>query len=218
MDKTTLVESDIRLGNQIIAHLGAAGVDIEDALWVYSPQIEEWRLFIASGLVDKSGPIAAYDALLRALRQGGMLDKVPYRRISLLSPADPMFAKLRFAFGLRKKQASGLPKKQGFEGVGLRTPEEAYVYEGSIHILRVDRPNRVASYLVMFAPYRGPGGAMPTRELAGEQELQQFLVKEVAVLETIGQNVIGELKLRGSATIDRIRAKEKELKRWGLLP
>ena len=44
MDKATLVEKDVRIGNDIMGLLAAADIPVDDAFWAYVPQIEEWRL------------------------------------------------------------------------------------------------------------------------------------------------------------------------------
>jgi len=63
MDKAALVGLlgvDIEGGARLLKALDKAGFDIHAALWIYLPDPEEWRLMIASPLVDQEGPKKAY--------------------------------------------------------------------------------------------------------------------------------------------------------------
>jgi hypothetical protein len=210
VDKTTLVERDVKIGNDIIAFLAGAGVDVEDALWVYSPPIDEWRLLLATNLVDKKGSIAAYQMVLKILKDGGILEDVPYRRMSLLSPCDPVFSRLRSELRIDRNRA--------FHDIGRSDLRGAYVYEGAIHIVRDQRPNMAHVSRVMFAPYRGEGGAVPTVEFRTEQALQDFLTNELGIAEATCHKVLQELGMHAHASIGGVRIEQKDLRRWHLLP
>jgi len=60
MDKATLVGIDIEGGTRLLRALDEADFDIHAALWIYLPDPEEWRLMIASPLVDQEGSKKAY--------------------------------------------------------------------------------------------------------------------------------------------------------------
>jgi hypothetical protein len=60
MAKTILVERDIGDGRELIKALGRAGFRVRAALWFYLSESAEWRLLVATPLVDEEGPIKAY--------------------------------------------------------------------------------------------------------------------------------------------------------------
>jgi len=58
------------------------------------------------------------------------------------------------------------------------TPVVTETQEGSLHIIRNQSgPTQPATFVVMFAPYSTPGGAMKPVELVGDQELHDFLIR-----------------------------------------
>ncbi|MGB8769487.1 MAG: hypothetical protein WCC92_07730 [Candidatus Korobacteraceae bacterium] len=71
-----------------------------------------------------------------ALHKSPLLDEILLRRISLFAPDDNVIKRLK-AF-------------------------ENYRYEGAIEVIKSDRKNGYPIFLVFFAPYKGPGGAIPS--------------------------------------------------------
>ena len=69
MDKRALVESDIEDGRRLIDSLDKTEFPIAAALWLYSPDSDDWRLTIASDLVDRLGPLKTYGQV-QELRSG----------------------------------------------------------------------------------------------------------------------------------------------------
>ncbi|NQU21105.1 MAG: hypothetical protein HQ567_07465 [Candidatus Nealsonbacteria bacterium] len=89
MARALLVESDIERGNELIGILDKAGYPVHSALWLYSSdRYDEWRLVIATPLVDKEGPLAAYQKLDGILRKDRPDFVVSLRQIQLVSPTD----------------------------------------------------------------------------------------------------------------------------------
>lgn len=214
MDKTLLVESDLKLGDQIIGVLSAAGIPIEDAFWIYYPQVEEWRLVLATPLVDQKGPRDSYLQILNTLKRAEILEDLPLRRMSTLSPKDPLLKNMRTAFGL--------PTGSGFKSgsrIGNYTFDEAYIYGGSIHIVR-DTPQRGGepSFRVIFTPYRGSGGAVPSREFYGEALLSEFLESDLRVDKYLVNQILFELRSEGATSIPNIHIDTSELRKLRLLP
>ena len=98
MDKSALVTPDhnrINCGDELLHELSEANFPVHRALWRYSSeQYGDWRLVIASKMVDELGPLAAYrklDSILREHRP----DLVPWvRSVHLVSPKDSLIRDL----------------------------------------------------------------------------------------------------------------------------
>jgi hypothetical protein len=84
--------------------------------------------------------------------------------------------------------------------------------EGGIHIVRITNDK----YVMTFAAYSGPGGAVPTREFAGREPADSFL-KEIGVPVEARQNALDELRTRSMTTVGFVRVRVSELKRLGLI-
>jgi hypothetical protein len=77
--------------------------------------------------------------------------------------------------------------------------------------------DEVPSYNVGFADYQGPGGAMRTRTIVGNDHLKSFLGLEIGVRsETIDSTFKG-LAREGSANIFNVVLPDDKLARLGLL-
>jgi hypothetical protein len=214
LDKTLLVERDVKLGDQIIGVLTAAGIQIEDALWVYYPQVEEWRLVLSTPLVDQKGSRDSYLQILNTLKKAGILEDLPLRRMSTFSPRDPVLRNMRAAFGL--------PGPSGFRSgarVGNYAFDEAYIYEGAIRIVR-DNPQRgqEPNFRVIFSPYSGPGGAVPSREFYGETLLSEFLRSDLHIDDYLIEKILFELRSHGATSVPNVRLSTSQLRRLRLLP
>jgi len=94
MATTALVDRDLDIGRKILGVLDLAGITVNVAFWAHVPQISEWQLFIATPLVDAKGPRLAYEQVLRVLKDAGMESQLPWRRIFLRSPKDPVLRSL----------------------------------------------------------------------------------------------------------------------------
>lgn len=129
MATTALVENrDIEIGRRVIGALTKAGIGVNVAFWAHIPQISEWQLFIATPLVDSKGERSAYEEVLRTLRNAGIDADLPWRRIFLRSPKDPVLKSLE---------------------------RQTKSYKGSIDIVEYENIPRGApsAYYVTYAPY-----------------------------------------------------------------
>jgi hypothetical protein len=130
MDKPTLVAPDldrIARGDELLKELRDAGFPIHRALWWYSPEeYSDWRLVIASALVDERGPLAAYrklDAILRKQRPDLILW---LRSIHLMSPKEQLIRELDKTYPPREMRS----KVTSLSGstAGNTFIEQAYLY------------------------------------------------------------------------------------------
>jgi len=61
MDKKTLVNIDIEEGKKVINLLDNSGMKILSAFWLFLPEIQEWRLMLATPDIDKYGRRKTYE-------------------------------------------------------------------------------------------------------------------------------------------------------------
>jgi hypothetical protein len=199
MDKTTLVNEDVRMGQDVIAWLAAAGIPVDDAFWAYQAPAEEWWLFLSSAWVDQKGIRDAYLALSNALHKSPIRQQLPLRRISLLSPSDP----------LAKNARNYLVQDY---------VSESYRYAGALHVVRsIGRRGRKI-YQITFAPYRSSGGSVPAMEVTGDEALSQFLTDQIGIDPSDMRHALKELQLRGSYSFPDVQLHTKDLRTLGLLP
>jgi hypothetical protein len=97
MDKTTLVEKSINEGKRLIESLDKAGLIINAAMWFYLSDTSEWRLFLASPLVDKDGPKKAYSSIQAILESLSPPSEISLKEISVVSPSHQIIRLLKIA-------------------------------------------------------------------------------------------------------------------------
>ena len=132
MVKTSLVESDIEDGRKLLNELRKTDSQfsvphflVRSAFWLYRAEAFDWRLFIATPLVDQRGPASAYTDVQGVLRSLAKPLRISLQDISVVSPNDKLVKVM--------KKAAHVPT--GFGGARLaRTRvndtyiEDAYVY------------------------------------------------------------------------------------------
>jgi len=213
MATAALVNRDIEIGRRIVAALTRANVPVTVYLWALVS--EEWLFIIATPLVDSRGPLAAYDQVNRALQRAGVLADVPRQMIFLMSPNDPELRVL-------EKQSKAMPQ-EAFRVVNAsiagRFVEDAYLYTGSIHIVQLENSRGIVprKYSVIYAPYSGPGGAVPSLEFEGIESVREFLTSKLHIDRFAADVTLKELSERRSVSIPNVQLKTQELRRLGLL-
>ena len=202
MATTALVDiSDIEVGRRIIAALMTRGIPVNVAFWAHIPEISEWQLFIATPLVDSKGPKSAYKQVLRILHDAGMDPELPWRRIFLRSPKDPV----------------------------LRSLEHRTSYSGPIEIVRFGNSGGTPStYYVTYARY--PGTFRILNEPVGDSFIEDAYVYGIILTATgldqlrallsmhhVGrddqESAIKELSASGRAVIPHVRLSVRDFKR-----
>ena len=91
----TLVDERIDAGRRLIEQLDAHDFKVDSALWLFLSEPAEWRLLIASELVDTIGPRRTYEALQRTLNESQI--PLALKEISLVKPEDGLVRDLRSA-------------------------------------------------------------------------------------------------------------------------
>ena len=94
--KEQLTDEMIEAGARLTAQLDEAGVPIVAALWLFQPEINEWRLLFASPEVRTQGPRAVY-AKVREAVDSVAGPRLPLSNIGLMDTEDELVRQLNKA-------------------------------------------------------------------------------------------------------------------------
>jgi hypothetical protein len=125
MDKPTLVDADIKAGEALLSKLDEIEFDVKAALWFYVQDSEEWRLIIASPIVDKDGPKKAYEKVQLQLQGLNGRYELSLRNISLVSPGDKLIKALESVIRTGKSISHIRFTRNVINGLFI---EDAYIY------------------------------------------------------------------------------------------
>lgn len=124
MDRTALVAADFTAGTELVEALDQSALSISVALWLYSPDHEDWRFVIASRRLDMAEPSEAYGLVHNALTAAGVsLERTP--SLLILKMSDPFIRALRRIFA-KARNVEGM--RLGGQLIGDRFVEDALVY------------------------------------------------------------------------------------------
>jgi len=135
MVKNSLVEADLLAGKRLVTALSVPPYNsifkLQAAFWLYDQESQEWRLYLATPLVEEFGSLAAYTNLQQPLRSIQPTD-LSLENISVSSPRKPLVKAI--------KRASRIPN--GSEGIRLTRNtisgmyiDDAYVYKLPLALL-----------------------------------------------------------------------------------
>ena len=103
-----MVAADFTTGMELVQALDRFGLSISVALWLYSPEHEDWRFVLASRRLDTAEPSQAYGLVHDAFAAVGIsLEQTP--ALLILRMSDPFIRALRRIFA----------KANGVEGMRL---------------------------------------------------------------------------------------------------
>lgn len=98
MVKTSLVDADLLTGWKFLRALyrppHKANFRLKGAFWLYYAESEDWRLVLASPLVDERGPLETYRLLQEVLFEFQSSD-LDLQNTAVISPADRIVKALR---------------------------------------------------------------------------------------------------------------------------
>ena len=132
MVRTSLVENDIQEGRRLISALTESDKRfnpphylIKTAFWLYDPNSLDWRLIIATPLVDQRGPLSAYTDILGVLRNFAPPLSLSMQEISVVSPKDK---RARIIRKIAKVPRGSTGIRVGRTHIDDTYVEDAYVY------------------------------------------------------------------------------------------
>lgn len=122
---TTLTQGDLEFGKNVTEQLSSKGYPFEGAFWLYDETSEDWRLVIATNLVDQEGRQQAYFRLAQAVP---FKDRSYFRsaNITVMSPQDSVFLALKKTFAARKSVEGERLQAEVVNGVLI---PDTYLYE-----------------------------------------------------------------------------------------
>lgn len=131
MVKNSLVEADLLAGRRLVINLDVPEPNrslfrLKAAFWLYDSESQEWRLVLATPLVDEEGPLATYKHLQRSLSSIQPTD-LSLQNISVWSPRKPLIKAI--------KRASRIPP--GTEGIRLTRNTVAGIYIEDAYVYRL---------------------------------------------------------------------------------
>jgi hypothetical protein len=191
VDKAALVASDLEVEGLVVAALSRSQIPVTAVDWHWVAEIEEWQLVVVTSLHDAKGPREAYARVIEALSLAGVYQIIPIRKLFVKSPQDPSAQRL--------------------------VRELKLITEGSIHILRHPMTGEGAKYSVVFAPYLGTGGPIPSIPLVDENDLREFLEKRVGIDSYAVREALDKLSAKRSTSIPNVPLSLRQAKRLKLV-
>jgi hypothetical protein len=94
--KEVLTDQMIAAGSALTRQLDRSNWSVAASLWLYEPEINEWRLLIASPSVSSEGPLAAYRLVSAALQE--ITPRLSLDSISVVPPEDARVRALASAY------------------------------------------------------------------------------------------------------------------------
>lgn len=190
MDKSALVERELEIQGQVVEALRRAKIPVTAVDWTWVPQFESSQLVVVTSLRDERGPRESYARILEALSHAGVYQTVPIKELVVLGPEDSLAQEL-----IRQ----------------LKVMREVVV-----HITRLNLRDRQSKFSVIFTPYLGSGGAIPSVRLNGDDELRSFLEKRLKIERHIVDEAVSELTHKGSTSIPRVQLTLRRAKKLNL--
>jgi hypothetical protein len=96
LDNAILVGPNIDAGKRLLQALDIAKIKVDAAFWFYREASEDWRLYIATPLVQELGPRMAYSKVLDVLREERIQD-LDFWKLSVVDVTDSLVTVLRLA-------------------------------------------------------------------------------------------------------------------------
>jgi len=88
----------IEAGAELTAKLDETGLPLTAALWLFMPDLNEWRLLFASPEVTTKGPREVYERIQRAISQlGDKASAVPLSMVGLIDADADLVRLLKLA-------------------------------------------------------------------------------------------------------------------------
>jgi hypothetical protein len=91
-----------------------------------------------------------------------------------------------------------------------------FVKEGSIHIVKNLATPQQPKYAVVFAPYLGSGGPIPSVHLLDDQAMRDFLEKRLGISSYEVDRAISELGRKRSTSIFNVQLNLRQARRLNL--
>jgi hypothetical protein len=189
MDPATLVKSDRVIEAEVLDALDRRRIPVTLCEWSYVPQLEEWHLIIATPWHVSKGPRTSYRAAIDAFEKAGIYQRVPIRRIYLMSPSDPLV-----------KQLQKMARME---------------WDGFLHVLRHPGNGRAREYSIVFTPITREGAA-PVQRFSSLDDLKSYLTDDLHFSPSSFQSALDEMKRTGAGSIYPVSLSTRQVKKLKL--
>lgn len=160
MDQSTLVEDQIDDGRRFVERFAADGNPVQAAFWVKTAEEGLWFLYVATEIVDREGPAAAYRAVHAALRKLGE-SWVPSSAIKVISPNNPV---AQDVLAVMARHPGRLATRFDGKTLGSTAVEQTYIY--APHFFTFTQANPMTTEdvgrAILRLMNRGPGIMEPS--------------------------------------------------------
>ena len=161
MDQSTLVEDQIADGRRFVERFAADGNLVHAAFWVKTAEEGMWYLYVATDVVERDGPAAAYRAVHASLRK--LSDSwVASSEIKVVSPGNPI---VKDILAIMARHPGRLATRYGSKTLGSMTVEQVYIYPS--HVFTFTQANPMTTEDVgreiIRLMNRGPNILQPSR-------------------------------------------------------
>ena len=135
MDQVTLVGNRIDDGRRFVERFAADGNPVHAAFWGKTAEEGLWFLYVATDLVDREGPAAAYRAVNASLRKLG--EYWPHgSSIKVIGPSDPI---AKDVLEVMTRYPARLATRLSGRSFGAVEFDQAYIYPS--HFFTFAHPN-----------------------------------------------------------------------------
>ncbi len=124
-----LSDAMIKAGEVLVRSLDTRDVNLRSALWLYSSDLEEWKLLLAMPAVADEGPRRVYQEIQQALADcSPEANGLSLSNISLVAPEAPLISLLRKAIRTGPEISGIRFTNNVIDGTVI---EDAYIYRVS---------------------------------------------------------------------------------------
>ncbi|GAC1469050.1 MAG: hypothetical protein NVSMB9_12370 [Isosphaeraceae bacterium] len=161
MDQVSLVQDRIGDGRRFVERFAADGNPVDAAFWVKASEEDSWFLYVATDLVDREGPAAAYRAVHASLDKLG--DKcLSSSEIKIVRPSNPLALGVKAIMG--RKGGRSAPR---FDGriLGQVAVDQTYIYPSHVFTFTQTNPMTTEDIgqEILRIMTRGTGSLKPSR-------------------------------------------------------
>ncbi|HUY89939.1 MAG TPA: hypothetical protein VMV10_14480 [Pirellulales bacterium] len=161
MDQSTLVDNQVDDGRRLVERFAADGNPVQAAFWVKTADEGLWFLYVATEIVDRGGPAAAYRAVYESLHKLKE-PSVALSEIKLVSPSNPI---AKDVLAIMARYPGRLAPRFGGNKLGSMAVEQTYIYPPHLFTFAQVNPMTTEDIgrEVLRLMNRGPGILQPSR-------------------------------------------------------
>jgi len=92
MAEAVLVDADVEMGRELVRILDEAKFPVTGAVWIYFPDVGEWRLIVRTPKAEKNLQQALLEMAIALDERGDLRKRLDLSRVKLVPPKDKMLA------------------------------------------------------------------------------------------------------------------------------